>query len=126
MSQKTLIAILAIVIIVIGLVYYYGGNNYGAPNPSPTPAVSVTPNPQGAFPISIKNFAFSPAVLNIKAGDTVTWTNNDSASHRISGGSFQSSDLSNGQNYSFTFNTAGTYDYICSTHPSMKGQIVVK
>lgn len=118
MSQKILIAILAIVVIAIGLVYYYGGYNYGTPSASGTP--------QGPNQISMKSFAFNPAILNIKVGDTVTWTNNDSVTHDISGSGFKSPLMSNGQSYSFTFNTVGTYDYVCAIHPSMKGTVVVK
>lgn len=132
MNQKIVIAIVAVLIIIIGAVYYLGGSKYGAQN-SPVNNAPQTPNSQGANQISIKNFAFSPNVLNINAGDTVTWVNNDSVPHRIEGSriqmsnsEFQSGDLSNGQSYSFTFNAAGTYDYICSIHPSMKGKIIVK
>jgi amicyanin len=125
MNQKTIIVIAAVLIIAAGALYYYSGNNYGTPNPSATP-VTGTPNAQGAYSVSIKNFAFSPAVLNIKIGDTVTWTNNDSTAHDISGSGFKSPIFTNGQNYSYTFTTAGTFDYICGIHPSMKGSIVVK
>lgn len=124
-NQKVLIAIGVIAVILLGYIYYYGGYKYGSTNP-PAGTSSVTPNPQGAYPVSIKNFAFNPAVLNINKGNTVTWTNNDSTLHRISGTGFQSGDLTNGQSYSFTFNTAGTYDYICGIHTYMKGQIIVK
>lgn len=125
MNQKTTFAIIAAIIIIIGAVYYYGGYIYGTPNPLATPATE-TPNAQGSYPVSIKNFAFDPATLNVSVGSTVTWTNNDSTAHHIKGGSFESSDLANGQTYSFTFNSVGTFDYICSIHPSMKGMIIVK
>jgi plastocyanin len=120
MNQKMVIGIIAVLIIIVGALYYYSGYNYG------TPSVSGTPNPQAQNQISIKNFAFGPAVLNIQVGDTVTWVNNDSATHRIKGGNFESSDMANGQSYSFKFTSAGTFDYICSIHPSMKGTIIVK
>jgi len=76
--------------------------------------------------ISIKGFAFSPAELTINKGDTVTWTNEDSATHTVVGGVLHSQDLANGQAFSFTFTEIGTYDYICTHHPSMKGKIIVK
>lgn len=90
-------------------------NNNG--NPTPT-AVSGM--------INIQNFAFSPTTLTIKKGATVTWTNNDSAPHQIKSATFNSSEMSKGQSFSFTFNTVGSFDYFCSIHPSMMGKIIVE
>ncbi len=123
MNQKTVIAIVAVLIIIIGSIYYFR-NNYNSINPPENgqqPTVS-----QGSNQISIKGFAFSPVELNVNAGDTVTWTNNDSASHDISGSGFKSPLMSKGQSYSFTFSESGTYDYFCGIHPSMKGKVIVK
>ena len=77
--------------------------------------------------VSIKNFAFSPTILNIKTGTKVTWTNNDSVSHTITSdsGLFDSGNLSSGQSFSFTFSNAGTINYHCAIHPMMKGSVVV-
>lgn len=122
LNRKTAVAMVAVLIIVIGAVYYFGGYNYG----SPANTVSPSSAAQGSNQVSINNFAFSPAVLNVSAGTTVVWINNDSAAHRISGNGFQSGDLAKGQSYSFTFTSVGTFDYICSIHPSMKGAIIVK
>lgn len=123
MNQKAIIAIVAVLIIIIGGIYYFR-NNYNSINPPENGQQPVSS--QGANQISIKNFAFSPAELTVKVGDTVTWTNNDSAAHRISGTGFQSGDLIKSDTYSFLFKIVGTYDYICSIHPSMKGKIIVK
>ncbi len=79
--------------------------------------------------ISLINFAFSPNTLNINIGDTVIWTNNDSAPHQIKGDSLTSisgTAMNKGQTYSFTFNDIGTFNYHCAIHPSMKGIITVK
>jgi len=76
--------------------------------------------------INIQNFAFSPATLTVKKGATVTWTNNDSAPHQIKSATFNSSQLSKGQSFSFTFDAVGTFDYSCSIHPSMLGKIIVE
>ena len=76
--------------------------------------------------ISIKNFAFNPAIINIKIGTTVTWTNEDSVSHTVtSEENFDSGTLTSGETFVFTFNDKGTFDYICTIHPSMKGKIIV-
>ena len=78
--------------------------------------------------VAIADFAFSPATLTITAGDTVTWTNEDQIEHTATSttGAFDSGLLGQGESYSFTFTTPGTYDYLCTPHPSMTGQIVVQ
>ena len=81
----------------------------------------------GAGAVTIKNFAFNPGNLTVAKGTTVTWKNDDSATHRIKSGdgSFDSKDLKNGDSFDHTFDTAGSFDYICGIHPSMKGKITV-
>lgn len=76
--------------------------------------------------VNIQNFAFSPDALTIKLGTTITWINNDSAPHQIKSATFNSDPLSQGNSFSFTFKNAGTFNYICSIHPSMTGTIVVE
>lgn len=80
--------------------------------------------------VTITDFAFAPANITIKKGTTVTWTNQDSAAHTVTPDSpsdaFKGSELfGRGQNYSFTFDTPGTYAYHCTPHPTMKGTVVV-
>lgn len=79
--------------------------------------------------IKIKNFAFSPKELRIKVGDRVLWTNQDSAPHTVtseSGGELGSETLSLNEEFSHTFDAAGSYDYYCTLHPSMKGKIIAE
>lgn len=79
--------------------------------------------------VEIANFAFSPANITVKQGTTVTWTNNDSTVHTATStdgpAGFDSGNLSRGESFSFTFEAAGTYNYICTPHPSMTGTITV-
>lgn len=76
--------------------------------------------------ISITDFRFSPATLTVQKGTRVTWTNNDQASHTVTGtGGLESNTLNTGDGYSFTFDAAGTYNYHCSIHPTMTGTITV-
>jgi plastocyanin len=77
--------------------------------------------------VAITDFAFSPASLDIGIGTTVTWTNEDSTQHTATAGdgSFDSGALAQGDTFSHTFDTAGTYDYICKIHPNMKATITV-
>lgn len=77
--------------------------------------------------ISIANFAFSPANIQVSAGSTITWTNNDSVAHSVTAddGSFDSGLIQPGASYSHTFDTAGTIAYHCSVHPNMTAEVVV-
>jgi hypothetical protein len=63
----------------------------------------------------------------VNVGDTITWTNQDTAPHTAtaSDGSFDTGNLSKGKSGSITFSKAGTFAYICSIHPSMKGTVTV-
>jgi len=79
--------------------------------------------------IVIDNYAFSPGVLTVPIGATVTWTNQDSVPHVVAsaGDQFKKSPvLKPGQRFSNVFATAGTYSYFCSIHPRMTGKIIVK
>ncbi|MBI2139742.1 cupredoxin family copper-binding protein [Candidatus Woesearchaeota archaeon] len=77
--------------------------------------------------VSIKGFAFNPKDAAVNVGDTITWTNEDSAPHTVKiTGMPESDELSKGDSWSKTFTEAGTFSYICGLHPSMKGTITVK
>ncbi len=79
--------------------------------------------------VTIKDFAYSPSQLAVNAGDTVKWTNLDSAPHTVtsdSGSELDSDQLNKGQSFSHTFAVAGTYDYHCAVHPSMKASVTVQ
>ena len=76
--------------------------------------------------VNIQNNAFTPKDLTIKSGDTITWTNQDSVKHDVDFGTFKSPLLGKGETYSHTFDKAGTYDYDCDVHPSMKGRVMVQ
>lgn len=77
--------------------------------------------------VAIRDFEFRPGTVNVNVGDTVTWTNRDSAVHTATAdkGSFDSGNLSRGESYSKTFTSAGTYSYFCKPHPYMRGRVVV-
>lgn len=77
--------------------------------------------------ISISGFAFSPADLTVHVGDTVTWTNADSAVHTVTSddGAFASENMNEGGTFAFTFNKEDTFSYFCANHASMKGTITV-
>ncbi len=107
------------------------------PTPAPTePTQTPAPTTPGqttaptdttltSVAVEIKGFAFNPATVTISKGTTVTWTQEDSTTHSVTGTGFDSGGLSQGQTFSHTFNEAGTFDYGCSFHPSMNGTVIV-
>jgi plastocyanin len=78
--------------------------------------------------IMVKNFMFSPMALTITHGTTVTWTNFDGEPHLVVSidGIFRSPALDQNNSFSFKFDKPGTYKYLCTIHPQMKGTITVK
>ena len=77
--------------------------------------------------VSIDNFVFKPDAITVRAGTTVVWENDDDIAHTVveSQGAFRSQALDTEDKFSFTFTTPGTFEYFCSLHPRMKGQVVV-
>jgi plastocyanin len=81
------------------------------------------------------NNCFAPNPLTVAPGTTVTWKNTDTISHYVTSGKasdetsgtlFDSGGLIKpGSTYQFTFANAGTFDYFCSVHPWMTGQVIV-
>jgi plastocyanin len=103
----------------------YGGG--GSTTTAGTPG-TTTAGGAGGAQVVMKNTAFDPATVTIKAGESVTWTNEDPMNHTVTAdnGEFDSGNLGQGATFSFTFDKAGTYPYHCSIHPTMKGTVVVQ
>jgi plastocyanin len=97
------------------------------PTQSSTAAAITSPAAPTKVDVEIVDFSFKPQEVTVAVGGTVTWTNNGSASHTATAndGSFDSGTLTSGKSFSFTFSTAGSFDYICSIHPFMKGTVKV-
>lgn len=78
--------------------------------------------------VTIQGFAFNPTPLTVNVGDTVTWTNMDTAPHNATAdnGGFKTADMQQGQSASVTVTTPGTYSYICTIHPNMKATLIVQ
>ena len=93
---------------------------------TPTSANDATAN---AISVDIKDFAYNPATVEIPVGSSVTWTNSDPTPHTATAQdrqALQSGTLQQGDNFSQTFDTPGTFDYFCEFHANMKGTIVVQ
>ena len=78
--------------------------------------------------VKIDNFAFAPQRVVVKAGTTVIWINDDDIPHTVASSTklFKSNAPDTKDKFSFTFTTAGAYEYFCSLHPHMTGTIVVE
>jgi plastocyanin len=98
---------------------------YSTPNQTPAPPARSAPAAASPNAISIKGFAFSPSTLTVAVGTTVTWTNEDSAGHTVTGAVIKSNNLSRDDSFSYTFTQPGTYEYKCAYHPGMTGKVIV-
>jgi plastocyanin len=94
--------------------YGMGSNNGGSGSP-------------GANEVWIEGMAFTPSVITVASGTTITWTNKASIAHTVTSdkGLFDSGDIGSMGTFSFKFSTAGSYQYHCAIHPSMTAKVVV-
>jgi plastocyanin len=77
--------------------------------------------------VEIKNYSYQPSIINVSAGTTVTWINEDPVVHTVTAtdGDFNSGNLATGEEFNQTFSQPGTYQYQCLIHVSMVGEVVV-
>lgn len=78
--------------------------------------------------VAMENIAYAPEEVEVRVGQTVTWTNNDEVMHDVvatDGAEFDSELFGQGGTYSFTPTEPGEIDYVCSVHPTMTGTITV-
>ncbi|MGW3151511.1 cupredoxin domain-containing protein [Streptomyces sp. NPDC001177] len=104
-----------------------GGNGKGpATTSAPSAATSAGP---AAARIMIESFAFSPANLHVRPGTKITVVNRDSASHTVTATgdkTFDTGSIAGDATATFTAPSApGSYSYICTFHPNMKGTLTV-
>lgn len=78
--------------------------------------------------VSMDHNTFIPGEITVVPGTTVTWVNNEAMLHTVVdlNKGFRSKALVKDASFSFTFATAGDYNYLCSIHPNMKGKVIVK
>lgn len=88
----------------------------------------------GGAQVGMQNIQFDPAEVTVNAGETVTWTNDEAVAHDVDGsgpgGDFSSGPeggMNEGDEFAFTFDEPGTYDYVCRVHaPGMAGTVTVR
>ena len=77
---------------------------------------------------TVADFKWSQPI-NAKVGDVITWTNTDTAAHKVAtddGACTMGANIAGGGGkQSLVFNKAGTYAFHCTIHPSMKGTITI-
>ncbi len=76
--------------------------------------------------VDMEDYKFVPKTVTIAPGDTVTWANVGEEEHDADGDGFSSGTVQPGEDGTARFATAGTFKYICTFHPNMKGTVVVK
>ena len=75
----------------------------------------------------VKSYRFDPKVVEIKAGDTVTWTNADNFTHTVQVEGQEDHEVGQGESIEITFDKPGTYEYVCTLHSQdMDGTVIVK
>ena len=80
-----------------------------------------------AHNIQIKGFQFVPDKLEINAGDTVIWKNDDIVPHTATGSkAFDSKGLDPGKTWKFIAKKKGVFPYICTFHPTMRAELTVR
>lgn len=77
--------------------------------------------------IEIKDFKFNPQIAKAHVGDTVVFTNKDIVPHTTtSKDAWDSAAIAKEQSWSFVVKTAGTFDYVCKFHATMKAKLIVE
>src|SRR5580704_14908626 len=128
--NKIIIGVIIVVIVIGGAAYLmHKHNEMQSMNMRPATqtqsSASSAAKPAGKNAVTIQNFAFSPATITIKAGQSITWTNEDSVGHSATAddNSWDTGVLPQGQSKTIAFAKAGTYTYHCSVHPNMKATV---
>jgi plastocyanin len=114
--------------IIVAIIAVFGLGFWGIKSLSGQTTPTNTTNISQTSSVTIKNMAFSPTLITTSIGQTITFTNNDSVPHTATATdkSFDSGSIAPGATFNKTFNSAGSFSYYCSFHPTMKGKVIVK
>ena len=97
--------------------------------PGATDATTPAEAPTAPGTIALKDIKFIPTRLTVKVGEKVTWRNDDSVDHNViaqQGADFKSRAFGQGGTYTFRPKEPGTINYVCTLHPGMDGELVVR
>jgi plastocyanin len=74
-----------------------------------------------------KSYRFDPKTIEIRAGETVTWTNEDNFTHTVQVDGREDHEVGRGESVSIRFDEPGTYEYVCTLHRrDMDGTVIVQ
>ena len=105
------LALLGLVVITAGC-----GGEGGSAEPVATTEVAMA-----------KSYRFDPEAIEIDAGQTVTWTNEDNFTHTVQVDDREDQKVEPGESVTETFDEPGTYHYVCTLHrKDMEGEVVVR
>jgi len=99
----------------------------GQPTGAAAQPASGAAKSTGAVPI--KDFLFEPEAIEVAVGAKITFTNEDDAPHTATSddsGVFDTGTLTKGESKAVTVKQAGTFAYLCTIHPFMKGTVTVR
>ena len=116
-------AALAATILSVFLLGFAAGCSSDKGNPYSSGGGSGNP---GANEVWIQSMAFNPGNRTVSVNTTVTWTNKDAVAHTVTGTGWGSGNLAQNATFTHTFDTAGSYPYHCTIHPSMTATITVQ
>src|SRR6266581_5454931 len=102
-------------------VFAFGGACGGGKSSS-TSTPTSTAAPGASATVLAKNLKFSPKTVSVKVGGKVTWQFEDTQAHNVLGDGLKSPTMTSGS-WLFTFTKAGSYHYLCTIHPFMKGTV---
>lgn len=135
----------AVVVLIAGVVLLAGNSNKNSSTADTGDSMNMDAKPEAsnseagsaantskaveASNVTIQDYKFVEPLIKVKVGTTVTWINKDGVRHNVApdGDSDlpEGKQIGNNETYSYTFNKAGTFDYLCTPHPYMKGTVVV-
>jgi plastocyanin len=108
-------SLLPVAVVLVGILIAAGCGSTGSSEPVATTKVSMA-----------KSYRFDPGTIEIKAGDTVTWTNNDNFTHTVKVDGQEDHKVGRGDSVSITFDNPGSYHYVCTLHSKdMEGTVIV-
>jgi plastocyanin len=92
------------------------GGSDAAPSPVATTEVAM-----------VKSYRFDPKTIEIEAGDTVTWRNDDNFTHTVQVDGREDNVVEPGESVAISFDEPGTYHYVCRLHSrDMEGEVIVR